>query len=263
MIVVTGMHRSGTSLLCQLLHRLGFVVAGADAGDGDDVFPTDRWNAPGYFESKAVMDVNSEIVTGFRRNRTRFGSYISRLRYAMLPGRGGQDRRAARLGGQLGELACAHRDHVVKDPRFCLTLRYWLAEAEIERVVVCLRRPDAVVESMRRRDGMPAARGFRFYDYHVASLLEQLPAERSALLDMDAIAAGRGAGEFAVLRASLGLGVDVDIESAGRAVVQPDLYRRAGVDLPSLPASTRSLWERLATLAEARRRALLQPGERA
>jgi hypothetical protein len=61
--VVTGMHRSGTSMISHLLGAAG-VPFGSESG----LYSTDEWNAKGYFERVDVMDLNSELITGWRRN---------------------------------------------------------------------------------------------------------------------------------------------------------------------------------------------------
>ena len=256
MIVVTGMHRSGTSLVCQLLQAMGL-----DFGAPEDRFAADRWNEPGYFESKAVMDLNSEIVTGFPRNRGRARAMLSRLRYAMMPGPAGMARRAARVRERLQALAEEHRDHALKDPRFCLTLRFWQEVAEVERVVVCLRRPAAVVASLQRRDHLPRGRGYRFFAYHLASLLEQLPVERSLLVDVDALFGEGGGEELALLCTFLRLELPISPAALLGEVVRPELYRRAGDEQEQLPPTTQALWEQACELRARRRCEVLADAE--
>ena len=42
MKIITGMHRSGTSLVAQIAHR-----AGAEMGDPETFYRPDRWNPDG------------------------------------------------------------------------------------------------------------------------------------------------------------------------------------------------------------------------
>lgn len=54
-LVVAGMHRSGTSLLASLLHRSGCPM-------GTEMLPADVNNRPGYFEDLAFLDLNRRML---------------------------------------------------------------------------------------------------------------------------------------------------------------------------------------------------------
>lgn len=59
MKIVVGMHRSGTSVLMNLLQR-----AGADLGDPAGFYPCDRWNPDGYFEQQEILTANRKLLHG-------------------------------------------------------------------------------------------------------------------------------------------------------------------------------------------------------
>ncbi len=245
MIVVTGMHRSGTSLVCQLLAGMG-VSFGAPA----DRFPSDRWNAAGYFEQKAVMDTNSRIVTGLPRNRSRFVAWLGKLVYLCLPRAAAIQRRAERQRAYIAELALQYRGCAVKDPRFCLTLGSWLSWAEVQHVVVCLREPGAVLASLARRDHLPRWLGARFYAYHLRALLRHLPAGRAVFVDVDRLAAG-AADELDHLRRRLGLA-----KGTASATLLQQVVQREALAAPrdrECPAAVETLWRQLRELAAAER----------
>jgi len=54
-VVVLGMHRSGTSAVANVLHALGVHM-------GDHLFEANRWNIHGYYEDIDFFDVNVELV---------------------------------------------------------------------------------------------------------------------------------------------------------------------------------------------------------
>jgi hypothetical protein len=56
-LVVAGMHRSGTSLLASLLHRGGCRM-------GEEMLPADSNNRPGYFEDLAFLDLDRRMLAG-------------------------------------------------------------------------------------------------------------------------------------------------------------------------------------------------------
>ncbi|HEX5053509.1 MAG TPA: hypothetical protein VFZ65_17150 [Planctomycetota bacterium] len=256
MIVVTGMHRSGTSLACQLLHALGLPFE-----QSRDLYATDRWNEAGYYELKSVMDANSRIITGLPRNRSRWLAVLSKVVYVTMPGNARIEARARKVRPAIAALAGQYHDRALKDPRFCLTLRFWDQCAPIERVVVCLREPTAVVASLSRRNRLPAHLGFRFWQYHMQALLQQLPLDRAVFVDMDRLAIERDAHELEPVRRFLRL----DAGPAGAVVLQDvlraDSYARSTA-AGRCPASVQVLWERLRALADQRRSFIMDPVQR-
>jgi len=255
MIVVTGMHRSGTSLVCQLLAGMGVSF-----GAAEDRFPSDRWNAAGYFEQRTVMDCNSRIVTGLPRNRSRLVAWLSKLVYLTMPGAAAIARRAERERAAVAELGRQYRDGAVKDPRFCLTLGSWRQAAPVRRVVVCLRQPAAVLASLGRRDHLPRWLAARFYAYHLQALLRQLPPDGAVFVDVDRLAAG-ALDELEHLRRRLGLDAAIDTAALLRDVVQRERLAAAGD--ARCPAGIDSLWRRLQALAAAERSAAAVASEAA
>lgn len=208
MILITGMQRSGTSLVCQLLHALDVPF-----GDPAALLPADRWNRNGYFEATAVMDVNSRIVTGLARHGSTFGAWLSKVEYLRTAGLRNAwppaadeatEERALRCRAEIEELGRRHAGGAVKDPRFCLTLRYWLRWTTVRHVVVCVRHPAGVVESLVRRHHLPRWLAARFHAHHVHALLDQLPAAGVHFVDVDRLVGG-DVQDLDLLRRALGL----------------------------------------------------------
>jgi hypothetical protein len=251
MILITGMQRSGTSLVCQLLSALGVSF-----GDRADHIPGDRWNPGGYFELRAVMDVNSLVITGLPRHAGAFATWLSKVAYLRMPSAAAIAARAVRHRGAIEALGERHRDGALKDPRFCLTLRWWRQWAPVQHVVVCLRDPGAVVDSMRRRHGIPQWLGARFYAWHVDTLLDELPHAPAVFVDVDRLVAGDG-GELDALRDRLALRGGPASPALLRDVVQSSGFT---TDWPPLRETSVGVaaWRRL--LAFAAQRAPLARG---
>jgi len=230
MILVTGMQRSGTSMVCQLL-----AACGLSFGDPADLLPADRWNASGYFEAKAVMDVNSKIITGLARHGSALETWFAKVAYLGMPRQSRIGARAPRHRDTVVALGAKSRDCVVKDPRFCLTLRHWCEWTDVACVVVCMRNPSAVVESLLRRHGLPRWYGARFYAWHVDSLLQQLPSHAVVFVDVDRLVAG-DADELDALRRGLGLPGDPPAATLLQRVVRPEEFGSppAGAALPAI-----------------------------
>ena len=158
MQIISGMHRSGTSLVARL-----FYEAGADLGDPRTFYRPDRWNPEGYYEQPDIHAVNMPLVHG------RWG----RLSYLRLPSETRIRDRGRRRPGQIRELISQYRERVVKDTRFCLTLPAWLdAGAPVTRIVVCLRDPSSVARSLRTRNRIPLWLGHHLWREHNRRLLK-------------------------------------------------------------------------------------------
>lgn len=160
MYLISGMHRSGTSLVAQLFHR-----AGADLGSSDTLYGADRWNPGGYFEQKEVQAVNIPLIHG----------PWGKLTYFRLPNTSTILRRAARRQQQIATVAAKYQDKVVKETRFCLTLPAWLAHgAQIRLIIICLRNPSAVAQSLRRRNWIQERLAYRLWQIHLQRLLQHV-----------------------------------------------------------------------------------------
>lgn len=251
MILITGMQRSGTSLVCQLLAGLGVSF-----GDRGEHIPGDRWNPGGYFEVRAVMDANSRVITGLPRHASAFTTWLSKVAYLRMPSRAAIAARAESQHAAIAALGERYRGAALKDPRFCLTLRWWREWAPVRHVVVCLRDPGAVVDSMRRRHGIPRWLGARFYAWHVDALLAELPNAPAVFVDVDRLVAG-DADELDALRQRLALTGGPASTALLRDVVQADVFGTDWAPLPETSPGT-AAWRRLLALAAPHRSPLLR-----
>lgn len=158
MKIISGMHRSGTSLIARLFHE-----AGADMGDPDTFYRPDKWNPDGYFEQPAIHEVNMPLIRG------RWWKFS----YFMLPSEKTILKRARKLAGRIRETAACFEGKVVKEARFCLTLPAWLAYgAHIDRILVCLRDPIHVAGSLQKRNRISVRRALGLWSLHNSRLLE-------------------------------------------------------------------------------------------
>ena len=158
MKIITGMHRSGTSLVARLLYE-----AGADLGDPATLYPGDRWNPDGYFEQPAIHAVNMPLIIG------PWGKFA----YFALPSTATIMKRAARRAAQIEETAATYRHKIVKECRFCLTLPAWTEHgAHIDGLLICLRDPIAVARSLQKRNRITLKRGFNLWLLHNERLLK-------------------------------------------------------------------------------------------
>ncbi len=190
MNIITGMHRSGTSFVAQCLDYLG-----ADFGEPDRFFPADKWNQQGYLENIDIVDLNNRAVLGERakfdywmqqpaqRVERIINSISSRKwKYFFFPSLDGIHQRAMKYASSIERFSGEYAGKYVKDPRFCLTLKAWLELGDIQKIVFCFRDPESVAGSIRRRESLPLAFGYRYWLYHVEGFMAQAPGDIPILL---------------------------------------------------------------------------------
>ena len=160
LILVVGMHRSGTSLIVQILHALGVYL-----GQEVERQPVPS-NQSGHWEHTRVWRLHERLLEAFGQG---WGGPIGPLppRWLEWP-----ETRAAAL-----TLEAMVRQHVtragvwaVKDPRATRLLPLWTTVAQAARVdlrVVAGRRSaDSVVQSLTVRDGFSTAQARRLWHYY-------------------------------------------------------------------------------------------------
>lgn len=150
-VLVAGMHRSGTSLAARLLTRIGCYTRGR-------LMKPDAFNPQGYWEDIDVVRLHDRILEALDCPHGHW-------RAALPMPDGWLDRPEIRdVGRELEALvvsavAAADAPWVVKDPRLCRLLPLWLSIAGrngIElRTLISVRPPGAVAASLEARDRLP------------------------------------------------------------------------------------------------------------
>ncbi len=142
-VLVLGMHRSGTSALAGALHALGF-------GLPDNLLPPAPDNTGGYFESKNLTRLNEEILVAAGTS-WHDPSPIPAGWFASAAALAFRERAAALVDDALA----ASPMIVLKDPRLCRLLPFWrgcLTELGVAfGGVVILRDPREVAQSLQLR----------------------------------------------------------------------------------------------------------------
>jgi hypothetical protein len=124
--VVLGMHKSGTTLVSQILHHAGIAMV----EEVDEQVGYDQGN---QWEREATKQVNHGLLGSEGRY-----SLDARRRgaLAMTP------RRHDRMRAIVAECGRRHADWGFKDPRTCLTYAAWAAVLPEHRITVVYRRPE-------------------------------------------------------------------------------------------------------------------------
>ncbi|MHC4810307.1 MAG: hypothetical protein ACYTEV_08055 [Planctomycetota bacterium] len=132
-VIISGMHRSATSLLASMFHRAGLHL-------GDRLLEPSPSNRPGYFEDREFIAFHDSLL-----------GHLGTTMYLESPPRGELGPEHRERGTALIE-ARHHRDAWGwKDPRTCLFLDFWRSIVPEARYVFVVRRPAEVMDSLRRR----------------------------------------------------------------------------------------------------------------
>jgi len=161
MIVVLGMHRSGTSALSGLLCQAGFDAP-------SDLMPADAVNPRGYWESSGLFALNDSFME-------ELGSRWDAL--APLPQGWQYGEAAARWRGRVLRHLCqayaGASAPVIKDPRLCILLSGlspWLESGALRvEMLLTLRDPFEVARSLEAAQNLPSSDGLRLWLHYVLS----------------------------------------------------------------------------------------------
>jgi Sulfotransferase family len=241
-IAITGMHRSGTSMVTHALHDSGLHLLGTGA---DELIEAAEDNPEGFWENKAIRDCNDELL------ESAGGAWDNP---PALPPIAVDDPRVGHVAEPATAALAALREHDqwgFKDPRTCLTAAYWLDLEPELRFVVCVRHPIDVALSLKRRNQSSYSLGIGLWERYYATVLDQVPAERRIVTHYDTFFIDP-AGEMARLCAFAGLepamprvrtdlrhhATDIDLGDVGVSdgvrTLYADLCREAGVLPPRL-----------------------------
>lgn len=146
-LLIGGMHRSGTSLTAQWLAKCGLFV-------GDELIPADWTNKKGHFEDKDVSQFQREILA------TSGVDHYCPPGPEIVPGKEHFERAREVIAARDG-----HPLWGFKDPRTTLLLDFWRELLPDAKFLFVFRRPTLVVDSLLRRDrkGFSDLRRWRRY----------------------------------------------------------------------------------------------------
>lgn len=194
MILVIGMHRSGTSIVAHMLHHMGCHM-------GDDLLAADIHNPGGYYEDRVWLDLNKAILTAAG------GDWRKVPPYKSIRNQGKRFRN--KWLGYIQDRQ-QHRSWGIKEPRLCLTAGLYYADLP-QPVCFFVHRGDrAVADSLTRLYGKADWPYLirRYRDHKQAFVREHHPTiidiyyEQLTKNRLEALAVARQLNEFAESRAS-------------------------------------------------------------
>ena len=178
-IVVLGMHRSGTSALTKSLALFRSTLS-------DDTIPTTSNNPKGYWEDKNIVDINERLLSQLG---TRWCDLLKADAYSADvwkdPG----------LIGDAVEIVRRNLERAplwgFKDPRTCRTLPFWkqvFCKVDCDVVyTLCIRNPLNVASSLRIRDALASSHSYLLWAEHVFHSLVNTNDEQRIVIDYDSL----------------------------------------------------------------------------
>ena len=170
-VCITGMHRSGTSLVARLLQLCGLYL-----GPEKDLLPASPDNLEGYWENTKFVDLNDDVL------RELGGAWdlppVPPAGWFLEPRFTPLRVRAELLLEEFSD----REPWGWKDPRNCLTLPFWKSLDGFQipffygfgaslKVVLCLRNPVEVFGSLRDRKRTPNTAGLELWLIYNRELL--------------------------------------------------------------------------------------------
>ncbi len=151
-IIVAGMHRSGTSALTRVLSLVGCDLP------KNLLPPVPGNNDRGFWESQPIMDLNEDILASAGSTWEDWQAFNSDW-YTSPVAEEFRERAQDSLSNEYG----SNRLFVLKDPRICRLLQFWIDEVRKFgadcRIILPIRSPLDVAKSLKARDDIDPSIG--------------------------------------------------------------------------------------------------------
>lgn len=177
-IVVLGMHRSGTSAVTRSLAVLGVKI-------GDNLHPAGPDNPKGFWENRECLAINEELLRHFNSAYDCLDLRIENI--AADPFLKGLKEQATQLiHRQLNE---STGPWGFKDPRTCRLLFFWQEVFQAVQCDVCYilvsRNPLSVAASLAKREQMPEIKSYLLWLQHVVPAVMETEGQERVIVDYD------------------------------------------------------------------------------
>lgn len=177
-VIVAGMHRSGTSAVARALSIFNRRL-------GDDLMPAaPNNNEKGFWEDLDVVALNDEILAACNR---RWDSTLplKQRDYDLLIEQGFLEQ----VKGLLEKKLSTYRNFAFKDPRLSKLLPLWKKAFEFLNInvsyVCVVRNPLSVAASLQQRDSFPISKSLFLWLEHILSFLNALSSTPALFVSYD------------------------------------------------------------------------------
>ena len=176
-IVVLGMHRSGTSAITRGLQALGI-----DLGD-NLIPPISGNNEKGFYEDVEINNLNNELMNALD---------IDWQALSFIPVSAFEQERILSFKLRAIELIRVKMGDTpfgLKDPRIARLLPFWQMVFDHLNLtpfyVIAVRHPMSVMKSLQKRDGFENEKGYYLWLQHVISIISGTVGSNRVIVDFD------------------------------------------------------------------------------
>jgi hypothetical protein len=186
-IIVLGMHRSGTSLLAEVVGRWG-----AYAGNAQHLIAPGRANKRGFWEFEPLVTFNRVLLASLDSDWCVPPPEEAEVLMEKRASQGWFKSRAHELISHMDACGTAW---FWKDPRLSILLPFWkpLLDATY---VISVRNPTEVALSLYKRNGLPTSAGLLLWQHYLLSLLRHTHDVKRKLFVRYDLLVGRSESEF-------------------------------------------------------------------
>jgi hypothetical protein len=177
LIVVLGMHRSGTSAITRGLEVLGVNL-------GNNLYPAEIDNPKGFWEDNEFLAINEQLLASIGSTSDQLG--LMNWKTLMQPNIEPIRLRAENL---VREKCVKNSIWAFKDPRTARLLDFWQAVFEAVdcdvHYIISSRNPMSIVESLRKRNGYDSEKVFYLWLEHMISAMLATKGEKRIVVSYD------------------------------------------------------------------------------
>jgi O-antigen biosynthesis protein len=168
------MHRSGTSLVAQVLRECGL-----DLGPDDELLPPNEENREGFWENRHFVALNDELLSSLG------GSWSSPPELPQGWETAAELEPLRERGRELVERFGVKEPWGWKDPRNSLTMPFWRQIVPDVKVVHCVRHPVEVAASLAQRGEPSGDSRFDLWFQYNRALLDAIAPDRRIVARYD------------------------------------------------------------------------------
>jgi len=215
-ICIAGMHRSGTSMVSDLLHTLG-IYMGEEA---DLLSAKEGENAGGFWEHFGFYALNERLLLHLRAGwDAPWMPDNWEAREDLAPFR----EEARLLVNRMREATSGNRRWGWKDPRNSITIQFWKSILPDAKVVICVRNPVEVAASLCARNNLSVAAASRLWLRYYENILTHVPRENRVITIYENYF-DNFEEELGRVSSALGIAVDHNMMVQARAHAKQELH---------------------------------------
>ena len=169
-VIVLGMHRSGSSMVSEILSRLGVNMGKETLAPGKD-------NERGFFENKYFFELNRKILAKAGGNWVKIPSRKSILKL----------KKDKSLIKQMKNIFNSQKDKIFgwKDPRTTITFPLYEPFLKNPYIIICKRNQRAIARSLKKRNNFPINFSLKLTSKYLKRLKEYNLSKSYPVLKLD------------------------------------------------------------------------------